>query len=135
MSSTITGNDVSLRDEFRQDTSGQYIEVDLVDPDDVPIDTAAIDSVVGTLRAIDTGVALFEDQDLLDTLRLTYPGAPGRIRVTFTAADMAASGSRILQRRELALVITYSVVRAFVCTVTFPLVRLLRGVPAVPRRP
>jgi hypothetical protein len=143
--STIAGNDREVSDVFREDTSGQRIDLDLVDPDGVPIDTLAIDSVVGSLWAPETNVAIFAGEDLLDTLRLSFPGEPGRIRVTFTSADMVARGPRVfppgiavprnpgLQRRVLEVVVTYNLIRTFVCTVTFPLVRLLRGAPVAGR--
>ena len=43
----------------------------------------------------------------------------GRVRVTFTAADMAASGSRELQTRELTLRVTHSSGQVFHCAVVF----------------
>jgi len=125
MSSTV-GTLVTLSDVLTEGVSGQYLEVDLTDAADVPIDTSAIVGITGTLRAIDTGEALFEEADLLAApARATYPGAPGRVRVTFTSDDMA---SRVLsgrpqefQTRRLALSVTHSEDQLFHCGVQFTL--------------
>lgn len=43
------------------------------------------------------------------------------MRITFTAADLAASGSRELQTRELTLTVTHSTNKVFNCGVVFRL--------------
>lgn len=120
MSSTV-GTVVALDDIFAEGTDGQYVEVDLTDGSGAAIDTATIVSITGTLRSRDTEAALFEDADMVASGRSSYPGAAGRVRITFTAADMAASGSRELQTRDLTLSITHSVNKVFHCGVAFGL--------------
>ena len=116
------GTHVTLTDVFTEATDGQFIEVDLTDGAGVPIDTAAIVGIAGTLRGLDTALAFFEDADLLGApARASYPGAPGRVRVTFTADDMASDGPRALQTRRLTLDITHSTDQLFHCSVQFTL--------------
>jgi len=123
MSSTV-GTLVTLSDVLTEGVSGQYLEVDLTDASDVPIDTSAIGGLTGTLRAVDTGELLFESADLLEApARASYPGAPGRVRVTFTSDDMA---SRVIsgrpqefQTRRLTLSVTHSEDQVFHCGVQF----------------
>jgi hypothetical protein len=122
--SSAVGTSVTLDDALTEGTDGQYVEVDLTDGSDTPIETAQIVSVRGTLRSLDTARALFEDVDLVSTDRVSYPGAAGRLRVTFPAADLASEGSRQIQRRQLTLRVTYSLTKVFHCAVVFSLVNL-----------
>ena len=115
---------VTLTDVLTEGTDGQYVEVDLTDAEGVSIDTSAISGLTGTFRALDTGEALFEAADLLAApARASYPGTPGRIRVTFTAADMESrviSGRpQELQTRRLTLSVTHSEDQVFHCGVQF----------------
>ena len=127
--STILGTVVTLNDILTEGTDGQYVEVDLTDAAGVPMDTNAISGITGTLRAVDTGTATLDDADLLAApARASYPGTPGRIRVTFTAADLASQGSRELQTRRLTLSLTHSAAQQFHCGVQF----LLHNVGDVP---
>lgn len=123
MSTTAVGGRVILEDVFTEGVSDQYLEVDLVDPSSgSAISTGAITAITGVLRSLDTEVAIFGEgtpADLLATSRASYPGTTGRVRVTFTAADMAASGSRELQTRELTLRVTHSGSKVFVCAIEF----------------
>ena len=125
--STTLGTVVTLdADILSEDTDGQYVEVDLTDGNGVPINTAAIDGIVGTLRSLDTQGALFDDVDLMAApARASFPGAPGRVRVTFTAADMKSvllsNRPQRFQTRRLTLAITHSGDRLFHCSVLFRL--------------
>jgi len=130
---TIIGTEVTLDDVLTEGTDGQYIEVDLTDAAGVPITTAAITGLTGTLRSLDTGEALFEDADLQAIpARASYPGTAGRVRVTLTAADVASRGSRELQTRRLTLSVTHSDDQQFHCSVEFRLHNLGDVVPPVP---
>jgi len=122
--SSSAGTLVVLDDVFTEATDGQYIEIDLVDPEGTAIATSTIASITGTLRSLDTQAAIFAQVDLLASGRATYPGALGRIRITFSADDVTALGSRERQRRELTLVIRHHVTHAFVCAVHFSLLTL-----------
>ena len=123
MSTTAVGGRVVLEDVFTEGADGQYLELDLTDPaTGDAISTGAITAITGVLRSLDTELAIFGEgtpADLLATSRASYPGTAGRVRVTFTAADMAASGSRDVQTRELTLRVTHSSGKVFVCAVTF----------------
>jgi hypothetical protein len=122
---TTVGTVVALDDILTEDTDGQYVEVDLTDAEGTPIDTASLVGLAGTLRASDTGTAVFEDADLLAApARASYPGEPGRVRVTFTAADLESHGPRALQTRVLTLAITHSTDQLFHCAVQFTLQNL-----------
>lgn len=133
MSTTAVGGRIVLDDVFTEGVSDQYVEVDLVDPaSGSAISTAAISAITGVLRSLDTETAIFggtTPENLLpgSGSRGSYPGTAGRVRVTFTAADMAAQGSRELQTRELTLRVTHSGTKVFVCAVQFQ-VRNLRDV-------
>ena len=126
--SAIVDPDVILDDRLTEGTDGQYIEIDFVDAEGVPIDTSAIANIVGTLRSLDTQETLFEEADLFAVpARASLPGAPGRVRVTFTAADMASRVSRepprvrSLQTRRLTLRVSHSLDQLFHCSVQFML--------------
>lgn len=121
---TIVGTTATLDDVLAEATDGQYIEVDLADASGALIDTATIVSLVGTLRSLDTLETVFADDDLLASSRASYPGAAGRVRVTFLDTDMVTFGPREYQRRELTLAITHSVDRRFHCAVRFYLQNL-----------
>lgn len=120
--STTVGTVVTLDDVFTEGSDGQFVEVDLVDGAGVAISTGAIVGITGTLRSLDTEEVLFEEADLLEApARATYPGTAGRVRVTFTAADMVSKGSRELQTRMLTLEVTHSTDKVFNCAVRFQL--------------
>jgi hypothetical protein len=120
--STTVGTMVELEDVLTERVSGQYIEIDLVDGTGAAISTSAINTLTATLRSTDTGVALFEDADLLEEpARATYPGGPGTVRITFRSADMASSGTRRLQARRLTVSATHSDGGVFNCGVYFVL--------------
>jgi hypothetical protein len=118
-----------LDDVFTESADGQYIEVDLVNPsNDEEIVTGSIVSIHGTLRSVDTGEALFLNEDLVATSRSSYPGGAGVTRITFTAADMSAKGTRELQTRLLTLKVVHSAGKVWHGAVQFPLGNL-RDVP------
>jgi hypothetical protein len=124
MSSTV-GTLLTIDDVLTEGADDQYVEVDLVNPaTDAAINTASIVSIPGTRTARDTGTALFSAANLVSTGRSSYPGTAGRVRITFTPADMAAVGTRERQRRELTLVIVHSSTKVFHCAVRFGLVNL-----------
>ena len=124
MSSTV-GTLVTLDDVLTEGADGQYVEVDLTDPATATaINTGSIVSITGTLTSLDTGAAVFSAANLVSTGRSSYPGTAGRVRITFTPADMAAVGTRERQRRELTLVIVHSSTKVFHCAVRFGLVNL-----------
>lgn len=125
--STMTGGMSVISDVLVEGTSGQYIEVDLIDGSTgSAVNTGAITAIVGTLRSMDTGATIFNTVDMLaGTPRATYPGTAGRVRVTFTDADVVAAGTREVQRRLLTLRITHSGGNVFHCAVQF-LLRNLR---------
>lgn len=130
--STVSGGRIVLDEVFTEGVSDQYIEVDLVDPaSGTAISTGAISAITGVLRSLDTEAVVFGSPSAANLLaapaRASYPGTAGRVRVTFTAADMAAQGSRELQTRELTLQITHSGGKTFVCAIEFR-VRNLRDV-------
>jgi len=116
---STTGTQIALDDILAEGTDGQYLDITLTDAVGTPIDTAALVSITGTLRAVDTETAIFASANLVSTGRATYPGAAGVVRVTFSAADLAASGTRALQTRELALTIVHSGTLVFRCWVRF----------------
>lgn len=114
-----------LTDIFTEGGSGQYIELDLTDPaTGTAISTAAIVSLTGTLRSLDTEEAIFAVANLITSGRSSYPGTAGRVRITFTAADMAATGTRELQRRELTVKVVHSTDKVFAAAVRFRLANL-----------
>lgn len=119
----MSGNLAVLEDVLAESTDGQYVEVDLADGAGAAIETGAITAVTGTLRSLDTGEVLFGGATPADLLaapaRATYPGTAGRVRVTFTDADMASKGTRHMQRRELTLTVTHSGGSVFNCAVRF----------------
>jgi len=124
MSITL-GTVITLPDVLTEGADAQYVDLDLVDAEGTPIAPIAVTSIVGTLRSLDTEALLFADADLVATGRASNPpGAPGRLRITFTAADMAATGPRQLQRRMLTVVATHSDGLLFHCGVVFSLVTL-----------
>ena len=123
MPSTV-GTLVTLDDVLTEGADGQYVEVDLTDPaTGSAINTGSIVSITGTLTSLDTGAAVFSAANL-STGRSSYPGTAGRVRITFTPADMAAVGTRERQRRELTLVIVHSSTKVFHCAVRFGLLNL-----------
>ena len=124
MSSTV-GTLVTLDDVLTEGADGQYVEVDLTDPaTGSAINTGSIVSITGTLQSLDTGAAVFSAANLVSTGRLSYPGTAGRVRITFTPADMAAVGTRERQRRELTLIIVHSTTKVFHCAVRFGLLNM-----------
>lgn len=121
---TSIGGRIVLEDVFTEGSTGQYIEVDLVDPSTGDaIDTGAIEAATATLRSLQTGAVLLAATSVMPggSSRGSFPGAAGRLRVSFTAADLASSGSREFQLRELTLLITHSGGKVFPCVVQFPL--------------
>lgn len=114
-----------LSDVFTESADGQYIELDLVNPaTGLAISTAAIVSLTGTLRSLDTDDVFFSAANLIASSRSSYPGTAGRVRITFTAADMAAIGPRDVQRRELTVKVVHSTDKVFVAAVRFTLANL-----------
>jgi hypothetical protein len=120
--STTVGSTVTLDDVFTEGSDGQYVEVDLVDAAGEEIATGAIVGITGTLRSLDTEEVIFGgDPPISMASRQSYPGDPGVVRITFTAADMVSKGTRELQTRELTLAVTHSGGKVFNCAVRFQL--------------
>jgi hypothetical protein len=118
-------NPTILEDVFTEGADGQHVEVDVVDPSNgQAINTASIVSIFGTLRSLDTGETLFANADLVNTNRASYPGGDGVTRITFTAADMAAKGTRARQTRLLTLKVVHSDSKVWHGAVQFPLANL-----------
>jgi hypothetical protein len=117
--STTVGTVVTLDDVFTEGSDGQYVEVDLTDAAGAAISTAAIVAIEGTLRSLDTEEVIFGPASMAS--RQSYPGDPGVVRITFTAADMVSKGSREMQTRELTLAVTHSTDKVFNCAVRFML--------------
>jgi hypothetical protein len=123
--STTVGTTVTLDDVLTEGSDGQYIEVDLTDAAGAAISTGAIVSITGTLRSLDTEEVIFGgDTPASMASRQSYPGAAGRVRITFTDADMVSKGSRQMQTRELTLAVTHSTDKVFHCAVRFQLQNL-----------
>jgi hypothetical protein len=117
--STTVGTTVTLPDVLTEGSDGQYVEVDLTDAAGTAISTGAIGGIVGTLRSLDTEEVIFGPASMAS--RQSYPGDPGVVRITFTAADMVSKGSREMQTRELTLAVTHSTDKVFNCAVRFML--------------
>jgi hypothetical protein len=120
--STTVGTVVTLDDVFTEGSDGQFVEVDLTDGAAAAISTAAIVAIEGTLRSLDTEEVIFGPVSMAS--RQSYPGTAGRVRITFTAADMVSKGSRELQTRMLTLEVTHSTDKVFNCAVVFGLCNL-----------
>ena len=109
MSITSNGGFSILDDVLTEGTNGQFVAVTIADPiTDETIDTSAITAITATLRSLDTENAIFEDEDVFPASgsRGSYTD-DNEIMITFTAEDMAASGSREMQQRLLTLEITH----------------------------
>jgi hypothetical protein len=117
--STTVGTTVTLTDVLTEGSDGQYVEVDLTDAAGTAISTGAIGGIVGTLRSLDTEEVIFGPASM--ATRQSYPGAAGRVRITFTDDDMVSKGSREMQTRELTLAVTHSTDKVFNCAVRFML--------------
>ena len=130
----MSGNLVQLSDVLAEGTDGQYVELDLVDGDGVPLNTANITAITGTLRSRDTGLVVFggASPETLYPGRATFPGELGRVRVTFSAADLASSGARELQTRSLTMRVDHTSGLWLHCAVVF-LLRNLSDVPEAVR--
>jgi hypothetical protein len=123
--STTVGTTVTLDDVLTEGSDGQYVEVDLTDAAGTAISTGAIVGITGTLRSLDTEEVIFGgDTPVSMASRASYPGDPGVVRITFTAADMVSKGSRQMQTRELTLIVTHSTDKVFHCAVRFQLQNL-----------
>jgi hypothetical protein len=120
--STTVGTTVTLTDVLTEGSDGQYVEVDLTDAAGTAISTGAIGGIVGTLRSLDTEEVIFGPASM--ATRQSYPGAAGRVRITFTDDDMVSKGSREMQTRELTLAVTHSTDKVFNCAVRFQLVNM-----------
>jgi len=119
------GTVITLDDVLTEGADAQYVELVVLDAAGTPINQVAVTDLHGSLRSLDTEALLFADVDLVATGRASFPPGPaGRVRVTFTAADLAATGPRQLQRRMLTVVATHSDGLLFHCGVVFSLVTL-----------
>jgi hypothetical protein len=120
--STTVGTTVTLDDVLTEGSDGQYVEVDLTDAAGTAISTGAIVGITGTLRSLDTEEVIFGPVSMAS--RQSYPGDPGVVRITFTAADMVSKGSREMQMRELTLTVSHSTDKVFNCAVRFQIVNM-----------
>jgi hypothetical protein len=122
----------TIADPYIEATGGQTVTLRLVDAAGALIDPVAISDVTATLTSIDTGQVLFAGANVT-------PGTGGRgsinddgeLVITFTAADMAASGTRERQLRRLTYRVTHSGGLVFYGEETFLLTNLA-GAPFAP---
>lgn len=105
---TISGSLVTVHGDPFDEGKDDYLEYDLVDEDDVPIEDAAVVSITATLRS-DKG-AIINDRDGQDVLNVNGGTlTDGTFRLDLSGdADLVAVGARPLQKRELSLIVTHS---------------------------
>lgn len=111
----------TIADRYIEGTDGQSVVVRLLDAAEELIDGGAINEVIATLESLDDGTVIIDEEDCTpgEVGSRGSVNDDGELVVTFTAADMAASGPRALQGRRLTLKVTHSTDRVWYGEETF----------------